>query len=501
MAKDKAEKDHDKKKSHKHKHHKKDDQDKKHNKGHKKDKAAKADKQGGSDKKHKKSAATAAPTVTAAKTAGKKASKKAGKKAGQPAEPTACAEHGVWTDVTQIKHPPASHPPLEFSAVDPEEYQRVLSSGKMSFAMVGCSGDPENGDNTKAVAAAICADPDLSFFYHLGDIIYTISGSDTEGPVPPKPYSISAWDNQLFGPYAKFPRKIFAIAGNHDGKYKEKIAALSDFFRYFCADKVQPPTGAKHRRQMTQPYIYWRLDTPYAYFIGLYSNIANGGILDKPADFTVANFTDGPQYKWLVKQLQDVASANKTAGKRRRAVFLTIHYPPYSAAANFNVRGDQSKGGPAAKGKRPAQPNNYNVPYLSVALQQAFKESGQRPDAIFSAHAHLFERVNYKFADKTQMPCLIAGCGGHSPLEELFKACDGTKQGARKPPYDVVTPGSFRFPKGDSAQVEYYNDLHTGDNFGYLKVTLDGTKRTVTIDFMGVQDGKAVSLDSHSMSF
>jgi len=501
MAKDKAEKDHDKKKSHKHKHHKKDDQDKKHNKGHKKDKAAKADKQGGSDKKHKKSAATAAPTVTAAKTAGKKASKKAGKKAGQPAEPTACAEHGVWTDVTQIKHPPASHPPLEFSAVDPEEYQRVLSSGKMSFAMVGCSGDPENGDNTKAVAAAICADPDLSFFYHLGDIIYTISGSDTEGPVPPKPYSISAWDNQLFGPYAKFPRKIFAIAGNHDGKYKEKIAALSDFFRYFCADKVQPPTGAKHRRQMTQPYIYWRLDTPYAYFIGLYSNIANGGILDKPADFTVANFTDGPQYKWLVKQLQDVASANKTAGKRRRAVFLTIHYPPYSAAANFNVRGDQSKGGPAAKGKRPAQPNNYNVPYLSVALQQAFKESGQRPDAIFSAHAHLFERVNYKFADKTQMPCLIAGCGGHSPLEELFKACDGTKQGARKPSFDVVKPGAFQFPKGDSAQVEYYNDLHTGDNFGYLKVTLDGTKRTVTIDFMGVQDGKAVSLDSHSMSF
>jgi len=397
MAKDKAEKDHDKKKSHKHKHHKKDDQDKKHNKGHKKDKAAKADKQGGSDKKHKKSAATAAPTVTAAKTAGKKASKKAGKKAGQPAEPTACAEHGVWTDVTQIKHPPASHPPLEFSAVDPEEYQRVLSSGKMSFAMVGCSGDPENGDNTKAVAAAICADPDLSFFYHLGDIIYTISGSDTEGPVPPKPYSISVWDNQLFGPYAKFPRKIFAIAGNHDGKYKEKIAALSDFFRYFCADKVQPPTGAKHRRQMTQPYIYWRLDTPYAYFIGLYSNIANGGILDKPADFTVANFSDGPQYQWLVKQLQDVASANKTAGKRQRAVFLTIHYPPYSAAANFNVRGDQSKGGPAAKGKRPAQPNNYNVPYLSVALQQAFKDGGQRPDAIFSAHAHLFERVNYTF--------------------------------------------------------------------------------------------------------
>ncbi len=492
MAKDK-----DKKKSHKHNHHKKDDKDKKQKKGHHKHHDGKADKQDASAKKHKKQASTAAPTAPAAKTNGKKA----GKKGTQPSDPTACAEHGVWTDVTQIKHPPASHPPLQFSTVDPEENQRVLSSDKMSFAMVGCSGDPENGANTQAVAAAISADPDLSFFYHLGDIIYTISGSDTEGSEPVKPYSVSAWDDQLFGPYAKFPRKIFAIAGNHDGKYKEKIAALKDFFRFFCADKVQPPTGAKHRRQMTQPYIYWRLDTPYAYFIGLYSNIANSGILDKPSDFTIANFTDGPQYKWLVKQLQDVAAANKTAGKRRKAVLLTVHYPPYSGGTNFNVRGDPSKGGPAAKGKHPAQPNNYNVPYLSVALQQAFKDSGQRPDAIFSAHAHLFERVSYAFADKSEMPCLIAGCGGHSPLEELFKACDGTKQGALKPPFDVVKPGSFLFPKGDSAQVEYYDDGDDGGHFGYLKVTLDAKARTLTGQFMGVGDGKAVNLNTKTISF
>jgi len=32
---------------------------------------------------------------------------------------------------------------------------------------------------------------------------------------------------------------------------------------------------------MTQPYIYWSLDTPCGYFIGLYSNIVSGGILDK----------------------------------------------------------------------------------------------------------------------------------------------------------------------------------------------------------------------------
>jgi hypothetical protein len=95
-----------------------------------------------------------------------------------------------------------------------------------------------------------------------------------------------------------------------------------------------------------------------------------------------------------------------------------------SGATNFNVRGDPSKGGPAAKGKRPAQPNNYNVSYLAVVLQQAFKDGRQRPDAIFSAHAHLVERLNYKFADGTVVPCLIAGCGGHSPIQKLFDVCE-----------------------------------------------------------------------------
>lgn len=47
--------------------------------------------------------------------------------------------------------------------------------------MVGCLSDPKSGTDTQAVAAAISADEDLSFFYRLGDIIYTISGSDTEG--------------------------------------------------------------------------------------------------------------------------------------------------------------------------------------------------------------------------------------------------------------------------------------------------------------------------------
>jgi hypothetical protein len=209
---------------------------------------------------------------------------------------------------------------------------------------------------------------------------------------------------------------------------------------------------------------------------------------------------DGPQYKWLVKQLQAVAALNKTAGSQRKAVLLAVHYPPYSGGTNFNVRGDPSKGGPAAKGKRPAQPNNYHVPYLAVVLQQAFKDGGQRPDVIFSAHAHLFERLNYKFADGTTVPCLIAGCGGHSPLENLFHACDGTSQKPSKLPFDAVKPSSFEFPKGDRAKVKYYEDGENGGRFGYLKVTINNNKRSLTCKFMGVADGKTKALDSHKIS-
>jgi predicted phosphodiesterase len=411
----------------------------------------------------------------------------------------ACAEHGVWTDVTQVKSPPANQRPLQFSGVDPEENERILVSGKMSFAIVGCSGDPTTGANTQAVADAVSQDKDLSFLYHLGDIIYTRSGSDAEGGGSAKPYSHSLWDTQFFGPYARFPKKIFSIAGNHDGKYKEKIMALRDYVSFFCADAEQLPHGRKHRRKMTQPYIYWRLDTPYAYFIGLYSNIANGGILDKPSQYTKVNFTDGPQYRWLVKQLRDVAAMNRTAREHRKAVLLTVHYPPYSGATNFNVRGDPSKGGAATKGKHPAQPNNYDAPYLGKVLQQAFKDGGQRPDAIFSAHAHLFERLNYKFSDGAVMPCLIAGCGGHSPLERLFDACDGTSQRSRKPTFAAVKPGSFGFPKGDRVKVKYFDDGKEGGHFGYVKVTIQSKKRSLTCKFMGVTDGRAEKLDKHTI--
>src|SRR5262249_56151805 len=111
---------------------------------------------------------------------------------------------------------------------------------------------------------------------------------------------------------------------------------------------------------MIQPFVYWRFETPLAHFIGLYTNVVNGGMLDEPAPH--ADFRAGAQYKWLVGELSAVKAANAQSTSKK-AVLLALHYPPYSGAANFDVRGDQSKG--------PTPPANP-PPYLPPPFHHAF---------------------------------------------------------------------------------------------------------------------------------
>jgi len=400
---------------------------------------------------------------------------------------TKCAEHGVWTSPPA---PPAGQKPLDFSAIDADEDQRIVSSGKMSFAMVGCSGDPETRTNTGAVAEAITAANDTSFFYHLGDIIYSEKGSDVTTDGSDGDETPSLWNSQFYAPYTNYPKRIVSIPRNHDGK----STPITNYLEAFCSDASKWPVPwmgntTDQRPAMIQPYVYWRLDTPLAYIVGLYSNIVNGGMLDDPTAY--ADFTRGPQYQWLVGELKTVAAAN-SQNSPKKAVLLAVHYPPYSGASNFNVRGDPSQG---------PTPNAANAPYLALALQRAFVDSGQRPDAIFSAHAHLFQRLTYIFADGTVMPCLVAGCGGHSPLEVLSDQCDGESGASQVAPFPAVTLGSFQFPVGDSAQVEHYEDNNSDDGeFGFVKVMIEA--RTLTCQFIGATSHKTLDefnldLDSH----
>jgi len=87
------------------------------------------------------------------------------------------------------------------------------------------------------------------------------------------------------------------------------------------------------------------------------------------------------------------------------------------------------------------------------------------------------------------------------PLEVLSDPCDGEPGTPLTAPFPAVTPGSFQFPGGDSAQVEYYDDgASANSEFGFLKITIEA--RTLTCQFIGATSNQALNqfaldLDSH----
>jgi hypothetical protein len=162
-----------------------------------------------------------------------------------------------------------------------------------------------------------------------------------------------------------------------------------------------------------------------------------------------------------------------------KVVFLALHYPPYSGAANFAERGDPNLG------PTPRQPPPAGVLQpLSNILQQAFHESAQYPDVVISAHAHLYQRITYTYAIGWQIPYLIAGSGGHAPVEKLSKTCSGDTATLPNLPFDVVLPFGSALPKGDSAKVVAYND----QEFGFLRLTVDINERVVIGEFFAAYD-------------
>ncbi len=399
---------------------------------------------------------------------------------------TNCVEHGIWTPVPVVI--PVGSLTLKLRDADQQEHDRVALAGRMTFHAVGCTGAFDDHQPQVMVANAMAAQVDhpgadglptaqampASFLFHLGDIVYkpgatsdVSSDADENGPANPMADVVAGvgagvdqatmYNQQFYAPFTGYGRCVFAIAGNHDGKHSphRHKSAIDHFVDNFCASGMKPSADntTDQRLAMSQPYIYWRLSTPLAEILGLYSNIANGGILDDPGSGDSA-----PQYQWLVAQLLDISQKHHGA-TARKVIVLTVHYPPYSGTANFDRRGDPTLGPTNAIRARP----------LAMWLQQAFSESGQRPDVVLSAHAHLYQRVTYRYADGFEVPYLIAGSGGHGPVEKLGERCDKqTIEPPRSVPFDCVLPPGLAIPKGESAQVVAYNE----ESFGFLRLSV-----------------------------
>jgi hypothetical protein len=97
-------------------------------------------------------------------------------------------------------------------------------------------------------------------------------------------------------------------------------------------------------------------------------------------------------------------------------------------------------------------------------IDNACQTAGVWPHAVFSGHAHNYQRFT-RTVNGMQIPYLVAGCGGHAPLAKM----SGTYR----------TP----FPIDSTLTLESYDDT----DYGYLRVVVNAT--TLTIEFHPEGDG------------
>lgn len=342
---------------------------------------------------------------------------------------------------------------LPLDIILPGADAKIAQAEAMVFHAVGDTGGIKGTETQEGLAAVMVKQIEDSrtknqpaeeplFFYHLGDVVY-FNGMSTDYPV------------QFYEPYQNYDAPIVAIPGNHDGDTRTRRGDVPDdettlfgFLQNFTSPV--PQFIFKYRATMTQPYVYWTLDTPLATIIGLYSNV--DGELDARGTFE--------QQSWFTQQV-------KTA-PADRALIVSVHHAPYSL--------DSAHGGYAD---------------IGAALDRAFNSCGRFPDLVLSGHVHNYQRFE-RTAGGKKIPYVIAGAGGYADSERAMHKV--AKDPATGQKISTAHPFQTKLP---DVTLQAYNDTEPG--FLRLKVT----KKTIrveyyTIDFSdapkGVRDHFTVQL-------
>ena len=303
---------------------------------------------------------------------------------------------------------------------------QIVKSGQIVFHAVGDTGAARyTGPATQAhVADGMAADfkgnaaTDPSFLYLLGDIVYNF-GED------------QYYYDQFYEPYRAYRAPIFAIPGNHDGMvYSGTAQTLEAFLKNFCAATPVHPAEAGNlvRTTMTQPGVYFTLEAPFISIIGLYSNVLEfGGVISsKNGKFPKVGDEQKAFLTAELKRLKAKRASNDNA------VIVAVHHPPYSA--------DNTHGGSAG---------------LLEDLDEASHAAGLWPDAVFSGHAHLYQRFTRNAPGGTQIPYLVSGSGGYN----VARAAAGTGGVPKKLPLKAAGTG-------DHSLVQCIRE------YGYMTVTV-----------------------------
>jgi len=311
--------------------------------------------------------------------------------------------------------------------------QAIQQAGQIVFHSVGDTGSVVGPASQSLVADKMVTDfneanaADVpSFFFHLGDVVYYFGEA-------------TYYYDQFYEPYREYPAPILAIAGNHDGVVyaSDPEPTLSAFLRNFCAPSPMqsPDSGGLLRTTMIQPGVYFTLEAPFVKILGIYSNVLEdpGVISDENGTNTVL---DERQVTFLATALARSKSDNFTG-----ALIIAVHHPPFT--------------GGSVHGGSPA---------MLQDIDRACQEAGVWPHAVFSGHAHNYQRYT-RTVNNYQIPYLVAGCGGHSPLSAM--------RATYRTPYKI----------DDTLTLESYDDT----DYGYLRVVVNA--ETMRIEFHPQSDG------------
>ncbi len=311
--------------------------------------------------------------------------------------------------------------------------QAITEAGQIVFHSVGDTGSVEGPTTQSLVADKMVTDfteenaADVpSFFFQLGDVVYYFGEA-------------TYYYDQFFEPYRSYPAPILAVAGNHDGVVyaNDPATSLEAYLRNFCASAPaqSPDSGGLLRTTMIQPGVYFTLEAPFVRILGLYSNV-----LEDPGVISGENgsntILDNRQIDYLTAALSRAKTDNFTG-----AIIIAVHHPPFTG-------GSEHGGSPA----------------MLQDIDTACQQSGVWPHAVLSGHAHNYQRYTRTVND-FQIPFIVAGCGGHSPLSKM--------RGTYRTPYKI----------DDTLTLESYDDT----DYGYLRVVV--TASTLRVEFHPQRDG------------
>jgi hypothetical protein len=319
---------------------------------------------------------------------------------------------------------PTGRPPFRVELADvlgAAPVEAIRAGGQLTFHVAGDTGGTKDTYAQQIVASQLEKDLTLEgktrprFFYHVGDVVYYHGQTNQYYP-------------QFYEPYRAYDAPFLPIPGNHDGSPDPGTTepSLEGFVRNFCASwpHVTREAGDIDRDAMTLPNVYWTLRAPFATIVGLYTNVPEGGVVDEE------------QAAWLTEELR--------AAPPQAALIVALHHPVFSASSE-----------------------HIGSTHLGEVLDAAAEKAGRLPDMVLTGHVHNYQRFTRRYKQR-EIPYLIAGAGGHSPLQRMAK-----HNGEELPPHWTV-------PSNHDVTLEH----HVTRRHGYLR--LAATASTLHGEYVAV---------------